>query len=256
MLAGLLDSINMVILDIWNALFPMIQAFIELALPAITDFVTESIKTFGTLFDEVKKIFDLIWMGAIKPALDLISQIWQDLMQDIKDLWDKWGVTTFENIRETIRTISGLFQKTWETVLKPIFDKIFQVLGELWTEHLNPLLVKIGDFVMTLANAAMDIYNQFIAPIVGWFIETLGPAISETVNVIIDVVGGLLGAISDVVGSILDVLGGAIDFIAGVLTGDWDRAWVAWKGHLQVRGMEWLNFFLVYGKHSLGYLIL
>ena len=103
-------------------------------------------------------------------------------MQDIKDLWDKWGVTTFENIRETIRTISGLFQKTWETVLKPIFDKIFQVLGELWTEHLNPLLVKIGDFVMTLANAAMDIYNQFIAPIVGWFIETLGPAISETVN--------------------------------------------------------------------------
>ena len=224
-LAGLLDSINMVILDIWNALFPMIQAFIELALPAITDFVTESIKTFETLFDEIKKIFDLIWMGAIKPALDLISQIWQDLMQDIKDLWDKWGVTTFENIRETIRTTSGLFQKTWETVLKPIFDKIFQVLGELWTEHLNPLLVKIGDFVMTLANAAMDIYNQFIAPIVGWFIETLGPAISETVNLIIEVIGGLLGTIADIAGSILDVLGGIIEFIAGVFTGDWDRAW-------------------------------
>lgn len=224
-LAGLLESINMVISDVWDALFPMIKSFIELALPAITDFVTETIKTFGTLFQQVKKIFDSIWSDAIKPVLDLISQIWQDLMMDIKILWDEWGATTFENIRAAIENLGEFFLKLWGEFLKPIFGEIVSVLGTLWEEHLNPLVQKIGDFALAFVNAALEIYNEFISPIVKWIIETFYPPVAGAINDIISIVGDLLGFIIDVASGIIDAFKGVVDFVVGVFTSDWERAW-------------------------------
>lgn len=223
---GLLDTFNMVFADIWDlAVFPMLTDFITIGLPILTEFYTQAVLTFGTLFDEVKAIFDMLWENAARPVLTFIAEVWQDLMLVLKKFWDKWGAVIFEKLRTAIQKAGELFRKTWETILKPIFDKLMAKVDEIWKEHMKPLLDHFMDFVGELINLGLDIYNHFIAPVVGWFVEKFGPPIVSIMSVVIDTIGSVVGNIMDAASHIIDYLKGIIEFIDGVFTGDWDKAW-------------------------------
>lgn len=223
---GLLDTFNMVFADIWDlAVFPMLTDFITIGLPILTEFYTQAVLTFGTLFDEVKAIFDMLWEDAARPVLTFIAEVWQDLMLVLKKFWDKWGAVIFEKLRTAIQKAGELFRKTWETILKPIFDKLMAKVDEIWKEHMKPLLDHFMDFVGELINLGLDIYNHFIAPVVGWFAEKFGPPIVSIMSVVIDTIGSVVGNIMDAASHIIDYLKGIIEFIDGVFTGDWDKAW-------------------------------
>ena len=223
---GLFDTFNQVFSDIWNlVLFPVIEKFVTVLLPMFTEFGTKIIETFEVLFEETKKLFDMIWSDAIAPALEIATKIWTDFVDIMKEFWDKWGAPIFDGIKKAIQTTSDLFVSLWEKFLKPVWDKIMEVVDKLWTNHLKPLLANIMDFVGELVTAALDIYNKFIAPVVKWFVEKFGPPIAKVVNFLIETVGNFLGGVIDVASSIMDVLKGVVNFIAGVFTGDWKRAW-------------------------------
>ena len=83
----------------------------------------------------------------------------------------------------------------------------------------------LGDFIMSLINGALEIYNKFIAPLVEYLLEKLAPAWSFLSSLVIGVAGTIIGTISDLVTGLLEVLTGLIDFIVGVFTGDWEKAW-------------------------------
>lgn len=223
---GLFDTFNMVFADIWDlAVFPILSDFITVGLPLITEFQTEAVRTFGAWFEEIKSIFDMLWQDAARPVLTFISQIWHDLMQSLKKFWDKWGAPIFEKFRTAIHTAGELFRKLWNDIFKPIFDKYMAKLDELWREHMKPLVDNLLDFVGEFINAALDIYNGFIAPLISWFADKFGPVIVGVMGVAIDAVGSAVGNIIDALSGIIDYLKGVINFVAGVFTGDWDRAW-------------------------------
>lgn len=223
---GLFDTFNMVFADIWDlAVFPILNDFITVGLPLITEFQTEAVRTFGAWFEEIKSIFDMLWQDAARPVLTFISQIWHDLMQSLKKFWDKWGAPIFEKFRTAIHTAGELFKKLWNDIFKPIFDKYMAKLDELWREHMKPLVDNLLDFVGEFINAALDIYNGFIAPLISWFADKFGPVIVGVMGVAIDAVGSAVGNIIDALSGIIDYLKGVVNFVAGVFTGDWDRAW-------------------------------
>lgn len=210
---------------IWDALKPLVDWFVRDGLPMMSDAFIEGCGIFEVWFNALKTGFDTLWNGVVRPIMMLISGIILDVFRIIQDLWERYGKTTADNIKKTIETIKNLFLTVWNSFLKPTFDKIFDVIKKLWDNHLKPLVSKIGEFVAKLANGAMEIYNQFIAPIVKWFVETLGPPVSYVIGYIGDVIGTLFGTISDVAGGIFDILGGIIDFITGIFTGNWEKAW-------------------------------
>ncbi len=228
---GLLDSVGKVFADLWSiVIFPSVQQWAEDILPAMTEFGTEFLETFDTLFDEVKKIFDKIWSEAIAPALVVLQDVASDIWDGLVTGWNEHGAPIFESIRETIENVSGLVQHLWDSTLKPIWDNLMSVADELWNEHLKPLWDKIVAFVGGIVQAALDIYNGFIAPILHWVIDLFGPKIAEGVNKVISIFGDLLGQVSDNIGMVVDVLRNLVEFVAGVFTGDWDRAWGGVKG--------------------------
>ena len=255
---GLLDSIAMVLSDLWNiVLFPALQQFITSILPALTEFGTQMLMTFDTLFNEVKTIFDMIWQDAIAPALSIVADIWMDLWDGIVQVWNEYGESIFELIREAITNFSKTLQNAWETIIKPVWDTLMSTLDELWNEHFKPLWDNILEFVAMLIEAALQIYNEFISPLVNAFIDTFGPVISGVLSGIVETVGYVLGVFADVANEIINVLKGVVDFVAGVLTGDWERAWDGvkqifsgvWNGiitalegavNLIIRGINWL----------------
>lgn len=223
---GLFDSFNKVFSDIWNlAVFPILQNFLSVGLPIITQFSTQMWNTTGVLFDNIKVIFDTLWSGAVAPILGFISQLWCDTWQTVSDFWNEWGQPVFDGINTAITTTKDIILNIWETILQPIFEKSMETLDKIWTEHLQPLIAEFLDFVGELVTGATDIYNQFIAPIVNWLVNTLGPIVVQIVNNIQDTIGAVIGNIIDAVKGVITVLKGIIQFISGVFTGDWKKAW-------------------------------
>ncbi len=223
---GLFDTFNTVFSDIWNlAVFPMLQNFIILGLPVITQFATECWNTLGTLFTEIKEIFDTLWSEGVTPALSLISKVWEGLLQSMSDFWAKWGAPIFSNFRTAIRKTGDTLQNIWGSILKPIWDNIMKVVDELWTAHLKPLVDNFLDFVGEFVNGALEIYNKFISPVVNWLVNVFGPPVSKVFNTIVDTVGKMVGNIVDAVSGIITALKGVVQFVSGVFSGDWGKAW-------------------------------
>ncbi len=225
-IVGLFDSFNMVFSDIWNiVIFPSFQKFLTVVLPVLTQFCTEVVATFGTLFAEVKGIFDLIWSTAVAPALSLIMKIWSEAWATIQQAWNTWGHPIFDAIRTAIQSTGAVLQQIWTTVLQPVWETFMQTVDWLWTNHLQPLMANFLDFVGTFINGALRIYNEFILPVVSWFVETLGPPITNIVQGIVTLIGTVVGAVADYVNGLITVFKGLVEFITGVFTGDWGSAW-------------------------------
>lgn len=223
---GLFDSFNKVFSDIWNvAVFPILQNFLTVGLPLITDFNTQVWNTLGVLFDNIKEIFDTLWNGVAQPVLNALKTLWCDTWQSISDFWNEWGQPIFDGINEGITTTKNVFLNLWETVLKPVFDELMSVADSVWTEHLKPLLDEFLDFVGTLITSVLSIYNKAIAPVVNWLVSILGPIVSSVLGKIIKTVGNVISNIIDAVKNIISALKGVVLFIAGVFTGDWKKAW-------------------------------
>lgn len=223
---GLFDSFNKVFSDIWNvAVFPILQNFLTVGLPLMTDFGTQTWNTLGVLFDNIKEIFDTLWNGVAQPVLNALKTLWCDTWQSISDFWNEWGQPIFDGINEGITTTKNVFLNLWETVLKPVFDKLMDVTDSVWTEHLKPLLDEFLDFVGTLITSVLSIYNKAIAPVVNWLVSILGPIVSSVLGKIIKTVGNVISNIIDAVKNIISALKGVVLFIAGVFTGDWKKAW-------------------------------
>lgn len=223
---GLLDSAAMVLSDIWNiVIFPTLTKWAVDILPLLTNIATQVLSVGDVLFENVKAVFDMIWQDAIAPAMQIIQDIWNDVWDSIIKFWNTWGAPIFGQIKLAISNTTATFKNIWDTILKPVLTTLGNTFTELWTLHLKPLLDNFLNFVGKLIEGALRIYNEFILPLVDWFVNTFGPPISAAFQAIIEILGKVIGKIADVASWILEQLGLVVDFIVNVFTGDWNSAW-------------------------------
>lgn len=223
---GALESLNMVISDLWGTAFePFFESFITEGLPRITEFGNQVSNTFTVAFTEAKNIFDTVWTNGIMPAVELLAKIFGDVWQIIKDTWDEYGQPIFDGFNQTVQTVSNLIQQIWTTVIEPIWTNLINIVTEMWENHLKPLVANIAGMVAEFIIMAQTIYNNVIAPIVSWIIEWAGPVISSAISNIFNVVSNFVSGAIDQFNGIVTVLRGIIEFITGVFSGDWQKAW-------------------------------
>ncbi|MDD4564766.1 MAG: hypothetical protein PHE79_04745 [Eubacteriales bacterium] len=224
--AGLFDSFNKVFSNIWNkAVYPILQNFISVGLPVVTDFLNKAVSLFGVLFEEVKKIFDMLWSEGVAPALEIITTIWTDTVNLIAETWNTYGIPIFEGMETLFTSVGELIRTVWETTLKPVWDTFMQTVDWLWEKHLKPLLSNFMSLVGELIACALQIINKFIAPVVKGFVEVFGPAIAWAFGFAVSVLGTFLATAIDVVSAVITIIKGIVQFLTGVFTGDWKLAW-------------------------------
>jgi hypothetical protein len=225
-LAGLFDSFSLVFGDVLNlVLYPSLETFTATILPTITQAATEFMSALSVLFTEIKRIFDQLWTEGARPALGCIAQLWNDLWGSIQQAWQNWGKPIFDGVKEAFRNTANIIQNVWETILKPVWDTFMETLDWLWKEHLKPLVDGFLDFCGTLADGALQIYNKFIAPLVNWIVNAFGPPIRNAFQMVVSVIGSVIGTVVDVAKGIIKALKGVINFVVGVFTSDWRKAW-------------------------------
>lgn len=227
---GLLDTFQMVFTDVWTLVIdPFLMTFAERILPIFTQLGTEMFNTLTVAFEEVKKAFDMVWTDAIKPVLEFIGKAWGDLWTLIQEKWQQWGEPIFNQIREAFQKVGDIFEEVWTNTLKPIWDQFMSTINMLWQEHLMPLFDTIMNFVGTLVETALIVYNQVILPLISWIAAELGPTIVATFTTAIDIIGRFGALAIDMVESMIDYYTNLIDFLTDVFEGDWDGAWAAVK---------------------------
>lgn len=223
---GLWDTADMVFGDLWDQIiFPVAQKLVTNGLPLITQFKTESVKTFGSLFTAVKQIVDTVWTGGVVPALKVVSKIFGDVVDIVADKWKTYGAPIFESIRTAVENVKTTVLNAWNGYIKPCWDILMSAIDKIWTNHLKPLVDNVGSFVGEFIKAALDIYNEFIHPITVYLQQELFPKFVNTFNNIMNVLKPIISGIIDTVNGIMTALRGVIQFVTGVFTGDWKRAW-------------------------------
>lgn len=221
---GMKDSGERVLKDFVKNSKTVFKTMKNDVIPVYAGILDETIKTLEPLFDFFKGLFDRIYEDVISPFTDLFIGIWSDMWEDIHVAWDKYGATVFESIRTIIKGISDVLFHVWDTIIKPVFDYLWDSLQKLWKEHLEPVFNVLLEFFGKLWEL-LGVLWSFIEPIIMWIIDTIAPTIMDICKVIIDIIMDVFGIISDVVGGVFEILNGILDFIIGVFTGDWERAW-------------------------------
>ena len=205
----------------------VINAFSEAFAPIVGGVASTAIYVLADLFNWACGIGTDAINGVLIPALDLLLQIWQDLMSGIKTAWDTYGQPLMDGVILAFQNLEDLATLLWETIVKPILQNLISVLQQLWSSHLKPLWDDILLLVASVANCLLDLWNNLLAPVAKWIIATFGPAFAEVFNAIADVVGVAVGAIADAIDLAVVVLRGLTDFLSAVFRGNWDAAWQA-----------------------------
>ena len=205
----------------------VINAFSEAFAPIVGGVASTAIYVLADLFTWACGIGTDAINGVLIPALDLLLQIWQDLMSGIKTAWDTYGQPLMDGVILAFQNLEDLATLLWETIVKPILQNLISVLQQLWSSHLKPLWDDILLLVASVANCLLDLWNNLLAPVAKWIIATFGPAFAEVFNAIADVVGVAVGAIADAIDLAVVVLRGLMDFLSAVFRGNWDAAWQA-----------------------------
>ena len=205
----------------------VINAFSEAFAPIVGGVASTAIYVLADLFTWACGIGTDAINGVLIPALDLLLQIWQDLMSGIKTAWDTYGQPLMDGVILAFQNLENLATLLWETIVKPILQNLISVLQQLWSSHLKPLWDDILLLMASVANCLLDLWNNLLAPVAKWIIATFGPAFAEVFNAIADVVGVAVGAIADAIDLAVVVLRGLADFLSAVFRGNWDAAWQA-----------------------------
>ncbi len=226
-LQSLLDGTIKPLVDflINGFILPIANKINEVLVPIFTDILVFSFKETAKTFEWAANMMNEIYQTVIKPVFELIKNIVLDTLQIVVNLWSKYGQELLGNLSKLFGGIKNTFQLLWDDVLEPIIKPFLEMLSWLWEHHLKGLVEEVGAFVMKLVNAALDILNKFILPIVDYLVKKLGPTFKTIFLFIADVIGTTVAFISDMIKGLLLIFGGIIDFIVGVFTGNWGKAW-------------------------------
>ncbi len=133
----------------------------------------------------------------------------------------------FAVIADAYHELCGVFQASYDAIIKPIIDALGDALSKLWQQHLQPMWEKIAGFlgrIGELLKVAWDKAQPYL-PLVKAIIAQLGKLFAPLAKIIGKEILSGFGRLFDAIGMIFDVMSGLLDFVVSVFTGDWGKAW-------------------------------
>ena len=203
----------------------IVNSFSTNLAPVFADVLSLAIRETGKTFKWFGELFEDVTNDIVIPTLELLEDIATGTFEAIRAAWDKHGGELVKQIEKACENIRQFFTDLYEKFIKPIWEKVIEVLEEVWEEGLEPLVQRVSEFVLSVSSKLLKLYNETIAPIVDWLMTYILPIVIDVIDSILECLGEMLITISDIISSVLDVLEGLITFLVGVFTLDWEMAW-------------------------------
>ena len=205
----------------------VVNSFSQAFAPIVGGAISTAIQVFADFFVWACGIWTDAINNILQPALEILLQIWQDMMVGIQNAWNTYGQPIMDGVVAAFRNLETIFSTLYYTVVEPIISNLINLLSQLWQNHLqqlwNDLLLLFG----SLQNTILTFWNNVLAPLINWLVSTFGPVFSDVFNAAAGLVSTAVGLMSDAIDIILVVLRGLLDFLSAVFRGDWGAAWDA-----------------------------
>lgn len=152
--------------------------------------------------DNLGKSMNSITEKSIKPAIQVIGKIWNDVFGMIVKAWNTY-------ISPVLQKMGDKFQTVVNERIKPALERITTSFNKI-VEHVLPLIQRLWNF---------------IKPFVNWLIESAFDKISSEMWVVFDTVANVLADVVDLIASVRQTTEKFIGMIVAILRGDWKKAW-------------------------------
>lgn len=205
----------------------VVNSFSQAFAPIVGGAISTAIQVFADLFVWTCGILTDAINNILRPALEVLLQIWQDMMAGIQNAWNTYGQPIMDGVVAAFRNLESIFSTLYYTVVEPILSNLIDLLQKLWNEHLKQLWDDLLLLLGSVGNALLDYWNNVLLPLINWLISTFGPVSSDVFNAVAGIVETAVGLMADAIDIILVVLRGLLDFLSAVFRGDWGAAWNA-----------------------------
>ena len=203
----------------------IVNAFSQAFAPIVGDFVSAGIQDAAAWFEWLCGIITDAVNNLLRPALDTVLRIWQDMMAGITEAWNTYGQPLMDGVLEAFENVRAIFSNLYYNVIEPIISDWIARVQELWDEHLKPLWDNLVMLLLDAGNTILVFWNNVLAPLLNWLISTFGPTFAEVFNAAASAVETAAGFIADAIDLALYVFRGILDFLTAVFQGDWQKAW-------------------------------
>lgn len=234
------EPVRAAALDLWNgALQPLADYLLTVFLPGVANSFSQAFAPIlgGTISAAMTILGNLfVWLcgligelvnTVVQPALALLLEIWQGVMDGITAAWQAYGQPILDGLVQAFQGLTDLLTALWQSVLQPVLTDLISLIGTLWSEHLQPLWQQLTMALGAVMNLVLTVWNTVLMPLAAWLVSTLGPVVAQVFNGIASVVGIAIGLVADAVNIGLTILQGLADFLTAVLQGRWSTAWNA-----------------------------
>lgn len=205
----------------------VVNSFSQAFAPIVGGAISTAIQAFADLFVWTCGILTDAINNILRPALEVLLQIWQDMMAGIQNAWNTYGQPIMDGVVAAFRNLESIFSTLYYTVVEPILSNLIDLLQKLWNEHLKQLWDDLLLLLGSVGNALLDYWNNVLLPLINWLISTFGPVSSDVFNAVAGIVETAVGLMADAIDIVLVVLRGLLDFLSAVFRGDWGAAWNA-----------------------------
>lgn len=196
----------------------------EIASESLTDWIDKDGAEISLFFDNIQTI--------ASDTLDTFGSIFSDMGTIISDWWNgEGGSSIFADVCDMFTNIGTTFANVWNDWIKPVWDFIVGVVNDAWDSCLSPIFSKVVSVVGKIGECIATLWNNVLSPIVNWFIDVMGPIITNILNAVRRVFKTVFEHIGGIISAALQTLGGLLDFITGVFSGDWEKAWQGIKDY-------------------------
>ena len=220
--------------NIWTNIEPKFLSFSESIKQLLISLTPSFFEVITSFSDALGEIIDTslttISEEIITPVLELMLGATTDILDSIREEWDKSGGGIVSQVKEFIEKIKNIYLGIQEKVIDAIIKPALEWLQQIWDEHIADLVPKVTEFISKLVELFLFILNKGIIPLVSFLIDIFFPIFKFVFKTILSVLKPIIGIIVSLIGGIFDILSGVIDFVLGVFTGDWRRAWDGIKG--------------------------
>lgn len=164
-------------------------------------------------------------LQAIEPFTSGLLTAFQGVRDAISDIYDNHLKPLFDSVADGLSEITEKMLDGYNTYIIPILQGLGDRFKEIMEGPFGEAIEKVKDFIGKLIDALKLLWEEVLAPFLGWLTDNIIPVLAPIADFIGNTILSVIDTVIDVIGDIADVLGGVIDFIVGVFTGDWEKAW-------------------------------
>ena len=205
----------------------VVNSFSQAFAPIVGGVISTAIQVFADFFVWACSIWTDAINNILRPALEVLLQIWQDIMAGLQNAWNTYGQPIMDGVVAAFRNLEAIFSTLYYTVIEPILSNLIDLLQKLWNEHLKQLWDDLLLLFGSVQNTILTFWNSVLSPLINWLIASFGPVFSDVFNAVAGIVETAVGLMADAIDIILVVLRGFLDFLSAVFRGDWGAAWNA-----------------------------